>query len=197
MRKARQSILAVLIAAGANRAKTDEVAGILRSTAENVRSVMRRAEKDGWVIREGPADWVIAPGVKTDFGLLVDAVDDNDEEAAEAVAASIGPPLPAVTGRMARSAHRRSHPQKRTPPRRRRNPQHRRRTMAPQPRLATSHRPPLRPLASDDHRPPSREMTMSGPPSAAGTRRGSGQQRRGGYQGRGDHGQSEQGTIMR
>ena len=96
MRKARQSILAVLIAAGTNRAKTDEVAGILRSTAENVRSLMRRAEKDGWVAREGPADWVIAPGVKTDFGLLVDAVDDNDEDTAAAIAATIGPPLPAV-----------------------------------------------------------------------------------------------------
>ncbi|MDE0604095.1 MAG: hypothetical protein OXI18_06775 [bacterium] len=96
MRKARQSLLAVLIAAGANRAKTDEVAGILRATVENVRSLMRRAEKDGWVIREGPADWVIAPGVKTDFGLLVNAVDDNDEDTAQAIAATIGPPLPAV-----------------------------------------------------------------------------------------------------
>ncbi len=96
MRKARQSLLAVLIAAGANRAKTDEVAGILRSTPENVRSLMRRAEKDGWVIRESPADWAIAPGVRTDFGLLVDAVDDGDEPAAAAIAATIGPPLAAV-----------------------------------------------------------------------------------------------------
>ena len=73
MRKARQSLLAVLIAAGANRARTEEVAGILRSTPENVRSLMRRAEKDGWVIREGPADWVLAPGVKTDFVRLAAA----------------------------------------------------------------------------------------------------------------------------
>ena len=98
MRKARQSLLAVLIAAGANRAKTDEVASILRTTAENARSLLRRAEKDGWVIRESPADWAIAPSVKTDFGLLVDAVDDNDEPVATAIAATIGPPLPSVRG---------------------------------------------------------------------------------------------------
>ncbi|WP_420431850.1 hypothetical protein [Candidatus Poriferisocius sp.] len=97
MRKARESLLAVLVAAGANRAKTDEVAGILRSTPENVRSLMRRAEKDGWVIRESPADWALAPQVKTDIALLVDAVDQNDEQTAEAIAATIGPPLPTVT----------------------------------------------------------------------------------------------------
>ncbi|WP_419923950.1 hypothetical protein [Candidatus Poriferisocius sp.] len=97
MRKARESLLAVLVAAGANRAKTDEVAGILRSTQENVRSLMRRAEKDGWVIRESPADWALAPQVKTDIALLVDAVDQNDEQTAEAIAATIGPPLPTVT----------------------------------------------------------------------------------------------------
>ena len=97
MRKARESLLAVLVAAGANRAKTDEVAGILRSTQENVRSLMRRAEKDGWVIRESPADWALAPQVKTDIALLVDAVDQNDEQIAEAIAATIGPPLPTVT----------------------------------------------------------------------------------------------------
>ena len=96
MRKTRQSVLAVLIAAGANRAKTDEVAGILRTTAENARSILRRAEKDGWVIRESPADWAIAPNVKTDLGLLVDAIDNDDEPVAEAIAATIGPPLPAV-----------------------------------------------------------------------------------------------------
>ncbi len=97
MRKARESLLAVLVAAGANRAKTDEVAGILRSTQENVRSLMRRAEKDGWVIRESPADWALAPQVRTDIALLVDAVDQNDEQTAEAIAATIGPPLPTVT----------------------------------------------------------------------------------------------------
>ena len=96
MRKARESLLAVLVAAGANRAKTDEVAGILRATPENVRSLMRRAEKDGWVIREGPADWALAPQVKTDIALLVDAVDQYDEHTAEAIAATIGPPLPTV-----------------------------------------------------------------------------------------------------
>lgn len=96
MRKARESLLAVLVAAGANRAKTDEVAGILRATPENVRSLMRRAEKDGWVIRESPADWAIAPTVKTDIALLVEAVDNGDEHTAEAIAATIGPPLATV-----------------------------------------------------------------------------------------------------
>ncbi len=96
MRKARESLLALLVAAGANRAKTDEVAGILRATPENVRSLMRRAEKDGWVIRESPADWTLAPPVKTDIALLVDAVDNGDEHTAEAIAATIGPPLPTV-----------------------------------------------------------------------------------------------------
>ena len=97
MRKARESLLAVLVAAGANRAKTDEVAGILRATPENVRSLMRRAEKDGWVIRESPADWALALPVKTDIALLVEAVDNGDEHTAEAIAATIGPPLPTVT----------------------------------------------------------------------------------------------------
>ena len=97
MRKARESLLAVLVAAGASRAKTDEVAGILRATPENIRSLMRRAEKDGWVIRESPADWALSPQVKTDIALLVDAVDNGDEQTAEAIAATIGPPLPTVT----------------------------------------------------------------------------------------------------
>lgn len=64
---------------------TDEVAGILRATTENVRSLMRRAEKDGWAIREDPADWALAPQVETDIALFVDAVDQHDEHTAFAV----------------------------------------------------------------------------------------------------------------
>ena len=70
---------------------------ILRVDIEKVRSLLRRAEKDGWTTRAGRAKWQIAAQAATDLSLLVNAIEQHDHANAEALATAIGLPLPSLS----------------------------------------------------------------------------------------------------
>lgn len=77
----------------------------LEAPKNNVRALLRRAVKAGWLTSPSQSVWSFTPEVLTDIDVLAEAVRRRDEHTAEHTAAGIGPPLQHARGPLAEWTH--------------------------------------------------------------------------------------------
>ena len=77
----------------------------LDAPKNNVRALLRRAVKAGWLTSPSQSVWSFTPEVLTDLDVLAEAVRRQDEPTAEHTAAGIGPPLQHARGPLAEWTH--------------------------------------------------------------------------------------------